>query len=210
MNFTRKMNLNWSALLFGLLVGLAACTSTPVLRGAAGPQLERAPNSDYTLPPPVVNRARELSRYRDVATGNGYRSREALGAARLERHLQGRKVTPGKNTSVDWVDQKLGDISFKGPLVDDANYDGIVESLQGLSLEAVKNAIHRDLENNPTAPVLVIDTLGLTEGEVQSLETAVKADPNPYRKSVFILLEKEMKSLEQGRGSAGFDRFTNP
>lgn len=165
---------------------------------------------DYSLPRAVAQRAQQLSKYKDVATGQGYRSREALGAARLEQHMQGRKLTPGPITSVDWVDQKLGDISFKGPLVDDSNYDGILESFpHGFDMNSVQNAVRRDLSENSEASTLVIDTLGMSEGEVRFFEGAVKGFANPYNKAVLLLLEKEMKSLNTNGDPSAFDRYPN-
>lgn len=199
------MNFKLQKLFFALFLLVSACT-TP--SGFEEPK--RQPSSDYKLPLSVAQRAQQLSKYKDVATGQGYRTREALGAARLERHLQGRKLLPGKNTSVDWVDQKLGDISFKGPLIDDTNFDGELEPLQGLNIEAVKHAVLRDLGNNPLAPVLVIDSLGLTETEIQNLENSVITFPNPYKKTILILSLKEMKSLNAVKIEKSFDRFEAP
>lgn len=186
-------------------LALTACATVPssVPTGA----FERQPNSELSISPVVAARAKELSKYKDVATGQGYRSREALGAARLERHIQGRKLLPGKSTSVDWVDQKIGDISFKGPLVDDTNYDGVLEPLDSFDLEAVKNAVRRDLQDNPMAPTLVVDTLGLSDGETRFLEGEILKLQNPYKKAILLLQYKELKSLNSNRPGSSFDRY---
>lgn len=207
--------MKFKSLLISILFFVTACASvSPVIPQASVPREailhERLPSSDFQIPMAVVTRAKQLSRVKDVATGHGFRSREALGAARLERHLQGRKLSGGESAAVDWVDAKLGKISLKGPLVDDANYDGIPEALQGLNIEAVKNAIRRDLQENPAAPTLVIDTLGLTEGEVTGLQEETVKAANPFKKSVFILLVKEMKTLKPGSAPPAFDRFETP
>lgn len=188
------------------IFSLAACVLTPVDQ----PNVEsipRTPALEFRLPITVAKRAQKISQYKDLATGKKWRSREALGAARLETHLQGRKVTPGKNTSVDWVDQKLGDLSFKGPLVDDTNYDGVLEPLEHFDLEAIKRAIQRDLENNTETSILVVDTLGLSDGEVRFLEGEIRQLANPFKKIILLMREKEMKTLIGSKPPGHFSPF---
>ena len=111
---------------------------------------------------------------------------------------------------MDWVDQKLGSISLKGPFVDDSNFDGVPEELEYLNIEAVKNAIRRDLQNNRAAPILVVDTLGLTDSEVQSLETSIKEDADPFKKTILLLLQKELKNEKANQIPPFCDRLAMP
>lgn len=189
------MTLNLRFLTPVLIFSLASCALAPVQPPIAALVPDRSPALEFRLPLTVAKRAQKISQYKDLATGQKWRSREALGAARLETHLQGRKVTPGKNTSVDWVDQKLGDLSLKGPLVDDTNYDGILEPLEHFDLEAIKKAIQRDLQDNTETSVLVVDTLGLSDGEVRFLESEIIKLTNPFKKIILLMREKEMKSI---------------
>lgn len=127
-------------------------------------QLELSPNVETTLP----NMA------------------EGLGAARYEKYV-GRTMTRSLEQGADIVDPGIGPVSLKGPLVDSATGRLLSitdEMVDGLADSVVKDALFKTYTRR-----VVVDTLGMTEGQIARLVQRIRAavPAGEKAKEVFIL-----------------------
>jgi hypothetical protein len=109
-----------------------------------------------------------------VKQGGIYSPTQGIGGVRIEQAL-GRTITPGTHAGVDFVDDVLGDISLKGPLPSNGDFQGLINS-------AIK-----DVTTNTATKTTVIDTLGLSPAQISTLKTAVQAGTQGSSKTIIYL-----------------------
>uniref|UniRef100_UPI001953A821 hypothetical protein n=1 Tax=Proteus mirabilis TaxID=584 RepID=UPI001953A821 len=94
---------------------------------------------------------------------------------RLEQAL-GRRIDRSADPAYDFVDRILGPISLKGPLPERG------------SLEGLRNSVIRDAMGDNTATrVLVVDTLGLSDQQFETLRNDVANGTQGTQKTIIFL-----------------------
>jgi len=161
---------------FALLAPLAAAENSAALAGTR----KLCPiASDTRVQQDLVNllaaRQRQLEPGADAARRGAFNEAQGLGGYRLEQAL-GRTISPGTDPGVDFVDSQLGSISLKGPLPPEG------------SLEVLANSVIKDaLGGNTATRTVVLDTLGLSDAQVSTLETAIGAGTQGTSKTIIYL-----------------------
>jgi RHS repeat-associated protein len=105
----------------------------------------------------------------------GFIPAEAMAGIRLEQAL-GRTITRGADEAVDFVDTVLGPISLKGPIPTQGSVPGLA------------NSVIRDaMGGNTATSTIVVDTLGLSDAQVASLQATVQAGTQGTSKTIIYL-----------------------
>ena len=108
--------------------------------------------------------------------------REGFGGARIEQST-GRNIIRASTAGADFVDPVLGPISLKGPLLSNTGKPILVtpDRLEGLGRSVIK-----DVNFNTATKAVVVDTFGLSVGQVSLLKAQILQGATTAKSIIFL------------------------
>ena len=108
---------------------------------------------------------------------------EGIGAARYEQ-ATGRTVTRSTDPAVDFIDPKIGAFDLKGPLRKSEDGSKIVITSR-MRADLAKSII-KEANFSTASKAVVVDTLGLSKSEVQTLKSIVNSGVKTNKPIIYI------------------------